>query len=237
MRKLALAAAAAAVVGLFAGSAVADKPDPGFKGNGLPLIPMNNAERIILSAHDICPSSDKDNTGGRVIFLEADFGAFNGGGGRHPDQQFLNTNDIELSQSPGASTDFDIVDGNACDEDPAQVLLPGDVSTTYLAFLRVVGPIDSGVDIATCGFDTDFGNIICGAAVVKVRLGGKGDTKFMDFTRDLLSVAGQDLFNDPTVQAPTFWEVFTQGRAKAHMVFVPCGDTTLDGIFLPCQSF
>lgn len=236
MRKLICSIAAVAVVGLFAGSAWADPPPPGFKGNGLPLIPMNNAERIILSAHQICPSTAKDNGGGRVIFLQANFGAFDGPADRHPD--LLQINDIEISQSPDASSDFKIVDGNACDIDPAQVLLPGDVSTTFLAFLRVVGPIGSGVDIATCGFDTVAADIICGVAVVKVRLGGKGDTKFMDFTRRLLSVAEKDLFQDPDIVADTtFWEVFTQGRAKAHMVFVPCGDTTLDGILLECETF
>ena len=99
MMKLGLAVAAAALVGLFAGSAMADKPDPGFKGNGLPLIPMNNAERIILSAHDICPSTLKDNTGGRVIFLEANFGDFDGAGNRQNSPP-KRRNVLRLSSSP-----------------------------------------------------------------------------------------------------------------------------------------
>lgn len=60
--------------------------------------------------------------------------------------------------------------------------------------------------------------MICGDALVKVRDTGGDNIKFKDETRKLLTIDGEPLFDAFTDE---FWEVFTQGRAKAQLVFVP----------------
>ena len=117
----------------------------------------------------------------------------------------------------------------------------------YQVFVRLVGVPHSGIGITTCAEEPDFidvdGNlvtdeILCSTEnVVKVRTTGKGSLKFTDETKALLTIC-LDTFDDGNFDGkcdvrlalfdPTlenyFWQVNTQGRAHAQLVFVPIPD-------------
>jgi hypothetical protein len=178
-------------------------------GNGLPHINYSEKYNLELHAYKTCPPSAFDGSNRHVIALLADFGDFNGAANRHPD--LLRINDILLM----SDTDFKVVDGNACDANPAVFTLPANVSTAWEVYFRLVGQPGTGLDIATCGTDAT-NTIICGGPLVRVRQASK--PHFEDVTKELLTVNGIPLFTSLTGE---FWEVFTQGQAKAQLIFVP----------------
>jgi len=210
MHRLAYGVLGAALAVLTAAPAMATHIS--LNGNGLPHINYSESFRLNLHAYNNCPAGDFEDSSRHTIALLADFGPF-GVPGAHPD--LLKTNDILLT----SGADFHVIDGNACDADPAKFQLPLDVSTgDWEVYFRLVGQPGTGLDIATCGTDTT-NTIICGGALVRIRGSGQGSKPhFEDVTRQLLTVNGTPLFTSLTGE---FWEAFTQGQAKAQLVFVP----------------
>jgi hypothetical protein len=123
--------------------------------------------------------------------------------------QLIKTNTIDLTQG----SDFQVLDGNACNKGGAEFMLPADPYTcpaddpyclntdptfqAYRVFVRLVGQPKTGIGVTTCATETvtdpttgatqDI--IACSTEnVVKVRATGKGSMQFDDVSKELLTV-------------------------------------------------
>jgi len=236
MKKLALAVAATAVV-TFAGSAWADPPPEGFKGNGLPKISMDESWKVNIHATDHCPGADLDDSNRRVIVVHSlsmtDFDTANANhGNKVPDTSALN--DIWLAPSDH----FEVTDGNACDagvddegnDVGATLLLPSNVSTSFDVYVKFRGAPGTKLDPVLCAVDDQEGTWCNVGSGVVTRDIGKGELKFRNYTSTLLNVddptgtlcAGNvcDLF-ESAVES-WFWDWSGTDGAKATLVFIPC---------------
>ena len=223
MRKLGLAIAAAALVGLFAGSAMADKPPT--KGNGLPFVDMSDSWTLVIHARpfDKCPTADYDGTNRRSLVVAALPGftkdSPNPHAGGTPDASDFN--DILLTSNTSLD-DFQVLDGNACDGDPAELSLPIAVATNYDLFIKLIGKPDEATAASLCGKDL-FGTIgavdefVCNVGSVKVRINGKNP--YVNVTDELLFLFGTPLF-DPLFE-DYFWDWSASEKAKSRVIFVP----------------
>ena len=238
MRKLGLAIAAAAMVGLFAGSAMAVKP--GTKGNDLPMVSMDGAFKLQVIAFDKdhCPAGDFTGSNRHQIAVAADFhsGDLSHNQAGKLQRDIIRNNTILLAPGP----DFEVLDGNACsDEDStsksaaAELQLPADVSSTYVVFVRLVGAHDTGIGVTTCAVDpgdpgTEDDDVVVCSSDVLIKLRFKGDVpKFTDETAKLLTLT-VDLGGGPEVVSlfdprleDFFWQWNTKGKAHAQLVFIP----------------
>ncbi len=222
MKKLGLVTAAAALVGLFAGTAMAGN------GNNLPKQPMKGSFHLQVIAFDICPAGDFTGSQRHMIAVEADFIADGGSelgktqAGKNKND-LIKTNTIGLASS-GLDGDFEVLDGNACagrGSDGAQLLLPITTAnldcgaqgaecpdpdfTQYEVFVRLVGKPNSAIGVTTCAAEldeSDFdGNgideeIVCSTEnVIKVRETGKNKLRFTNESAALLTIC-LDTFDD-----------------------------------------
>lgn len=209
-------------------------------GNGLPPGPHFELQ---VTAFDNCPAGDFTGSNRHEIAVKENYQVMKGSlgsnqGGTLKDN-ILKQNTIALSPSP--TGDFEVVDGNACDSNGAELLLPQDVSGTYKVYVRLVGAPGTGVGITTCADELTLvdannngtpGEIVCSTEnVIQFRTSGKGGAglKFTDYTSQLLTLCldtNSDgvcdvrlaLF-DPAL-TNYFWQWNTDGRAHAQLVFI-----------------
>lgn len=211
MKRLAQGLAAAALFAFAGTSSMADHV--ALLGNDLPHM-TGKAEKLHLHAYDTCKEQEFEGSNRNVIMLQADFDEAS-----HTvdTQNLIKTNDIFLIEAVDDINDFTVLDGNACEnseDDGALFALPTDIATEWAAFLRMRGQPGTGIDVATCYYDTSLGYVVCGESVIRVRDRGKPSAS--DVTRQLLKTV--DLSDE------TWWEVFTDGRLKATIYFYPCGE-------------
>ena len=148
----------------------------------------------------------------------------------------MRVNDILLtvnSQIP----DFTVIDGNACNSDGAMYNLPngalfdeelGD-DGEWAVFIRMRGQPSTGINMTLCYTEADQNNIVCdtGDSVDAVR--GNGKPKVTDVTRALLG------FDQTPANTPNpWWDVSTNGRAKATLYFYDCDDLPI-GVGQACS--
>ena len=213
MKKLGLAIVALAIAGFVSGPAMAEHI--ALLGNGLPHLhdgEQKDIYRLAIHGKSNCTDQEFEGSSRTVISVQASFGDFDGAATRHKDS-VTKTNDIFL-----VSGDFAVIDGNACpnlSDDGAKFQLPANISTAWSVWFVLVGQPNTGIDIATCG--TVDSELVCGGAIVRVRAAGK-PTFEKDVTKKLLTVDGEELF---TAATSPFWSVFTQGKMKAKLVFIP----------------
>jgi len=98
--------------------------------------------------------------------------------------------------APG--TDFQVLDGNACDGDGAQFMLPANVATAWEVFVRELGKPGGYGDIRTCGIDegpdltpgTSDDEVVCSSEnVLLVRNTGK--STFRNVTSEMTTMVIQ----------------------------------------------
>ena len=195
------------------------------KGNGLPSVDMSGSFLINIHAVNKCPSNGFDGSNRHTIVVQglsdADFDAAVAAHGNNlPD--LSDYNDILLTKSDSADS-FEIMDGNACDNDEALLALPPLVATTYDVFLKMVGkpggkanPVLCAKDIYTALITEDW---YCNTGTVHVR--NKGGNQYADVTDELLLMLTADtyLFNDD--EGSYFWDFSATNGAKAQVRFVP----------------
>ena len=198
------------------------------KGNGLPSVDMSGSFLINIHAVDKCPTSGFDGSNRHTIVVqgltEADFDeAVAAHGNNLPD--LSDKNDILLTKSDSADS-FQVMDGNACDDDEALLALPPLVATTYEVFLKMVGkpggkanPVLCAKDMYTEEFTEEY---YCNTGTVHVR--ERGGNKYVDVTNELLQMLTDDftdtyVFKDP--DGAYFWDFSATKGAKAQVRFVP----------------
>lgn len=221
-KKLTNAIASVGLSALVAGTAMAGK------GNGLPTVNMNGSFLINVHAVDKCPTNGFDGSNRHTIVVQGltdeDFyDAVDAHGNNVPDM--TDKNDILLTKSDSADS-FEIMDGNACDDDEALLALPPLVATTYDVFLKMVGkpyekanPVLCAKDMYTEEFTEDY---YCNTGTVHVR--EKGGNIYVDVTDELLLMLTEDftdtyVFADP--DGSYFWDFSATKGAKAQVRFVP----------------
>lgn len=227
MRKLGLAIAAVAMVGLFAGSAMAVKPAT--KGNDLPLVNMSDSWTLVIHARpfDKCPTADFKDTNRRSIVVAglppADFAlAVIAHGNKVPDMSHFN--DILLTSNDSMDF-FQVLDGNACDGDPAVLEFPIEVATKYELFIKLLGKPDEKTAATVCARDllglidggAFAGELVCNVGTVKVRQ--HGNNPYENVTDELLFLFGVPLFDEDF--EGWFWDWSATEKAKSRIVFVP----------------
>jgi hypothetical protein len=74
------------------------------------------------------------------------------------------TNKIFLA--PG--TDFQVVDGNACDKDGAKFTLPEDIATNWEIYARELGKPGGKGEITTCAVDPTTQEVVCSMTSVEL---------------------------------------------------------------------
>jgi hypothetical protein len=95
----------------------------------------------------------------------------------------------------GPGEDFQVTDGNACDGDGAELILPYDVATAWEIYIRELGTPGGSGDIRTCGIDvgpdgiegTDDDEIVCSTNNVELRR-TKGKSLFRNETDALTTI-------------------------------------------------
>ena len=221
-----LATTAIALSALASASVFAAKPPPGEKGNGLPKISMKDAWQMNIHATGTCPSASYDGSNRRTVVVQSVANinlanqAHNAGS---PDNS--TKNNIELAPS---TVGFHVMDGNACDNDPAQVLMPTDVASNFDVYVKLRGKPGTKIDPVLCGYDDGTDTTICHTGTT-IKTRSSGQDKFKDFTRQLMGVQDTldvcqggtcDLFEDGL--EGYFWDWSATSGAKATLVFVPC---------------
>ena len=150
---LGLAVGAVAIAAVGATSAMAGKP--GTSGNGLPVVDMSDSFMLNIHAVKKCPSAGYDGSNRHTIVVlgltDEDFeAAVNLHGNNLPD--LTDKNDIVLTKSDSADS-FQVIDGNACDNDTALLALPPLVATTYGVYLKMVGKPGTQANPVLCAKD------------------------------------------------------------------------------------
>lgn len=226
MRKIGLFITMLALVAFVSGTAKAVKP--GSTGNGLPLVSMKDSFLLNVHAVKKCPTNGFDGSNRNTIVVlglsDADFAdAVTKHGNNLPD--ITDKNDIELTKSDSADS-FEVLDGNACDEDTALLALPPLVATTYGVYLKLVGKPGTQANPVLCARDlvtnSETFDVYCNTGSVHVRVNGQN--KFVDVTDELLELLGTDLgevllFDEEA--GSWFWDFSATKGAKAQVRFVP----------------
>jgi len=218
---------------LFSLSAIAGKPDPGKKGNGLPIVDMSDSWTLVIHArpYDKCPTSGFDDTNRRsmvVASLPGWDGISNPHGSNVPDAS--DYNDIQL-ESNNSLDEFYVIDGNACDDDSALLSFPVAVASNYDVYIKLIGKPDEATAASLCAdlvLDGGEDEFYCNTGTVRVR--SKGGNKYVNVTDELLFLTGitTDECGD-NVDVPLFdsciedefWDWSATDKAKARIVFVP----------------
>jgi hypothetical protein len=189
---------------------------------------MTGAFNLNIHATDKCPTAAYDGSNRHTIVVQSTNVTLanqqhNAG---HADSSSLN--DIWLRASD--SDDFLVVDGNACDSDPALLELPLLVASTYDVYLKFIGKPGTKLDPVLCAFDAQTVTTWCHTGTtIATRETGPGETKFKNYTKQLMGVADIlnicggnvcDLFD--TAIEGFFWDWSASTGAKAILRFVPC---------------
>ena len=221
MRKLCFVVSLALVftLGLGSGMALAD---------GIGNIASAKVYGVNITAYENCPKGDNAQ---RIAVL-ADFidPDLTPGGTFDTDVITLDKrNKIYITPAPPGE-DFRVLDSNACDGDGAALQIPPFAPTDYNVFIRLVGKPDTKVQYFSCAtLDADPTTIVCGTAVTKTRLTGKGEPSFTNATNELLRIFNGAAGCSPcTIFDPKFEEVFwvwnTTGKPHAQVWFVDCSE-------------
>lgn len=210
-------------------------------------------------AYDNCPAGEFTDSNRHHIAVQADYQLDQSG---NLAGTIVRTNTIKLTSS-GVGGDFQVLDGNACADrgkDGAEFVMPIDVNncdadcpvedpefTQYRVHVRMVGQPGGSINVTTCAEETDDTifddndgdtgdlNILCSTeSVVEVRETGNGKMRFIDYTKELLTLC-LDTFDDGNFDGNCdervalfdprlteyFWQWDTWGRAHAQLVFKP----------------
>ena len=218
MRKLALAVAAAAVLGLFAGSAWATH---GITGNGAP----NGAHETLNLIGVDKGKNPNMNGGGSVIFVK-----------------LWGKTKILLCQSGtiGVCADegFYVIDKNGTDGE-AKFALPDPSGgadenapddSAYSVFVQERGKPGGEADMTTCATD-DLGILVCSSQTLFLVRGNGSVPKFRNATKQLLYIYA--FHNDALRRFPLFddrledyyWDYENRGLRLASLRFYPCSTT------------
>jgi hypothetical protein len=182
----------------------------GLKGNGLPKSKLLYNLEIIAYDGNNCPSGDMTGTNTHRIAVQADVNDTTfGSNGNNPGgtllKDLVRQNDIMLT----AGDDFQVLDGNACDDGVAEFQLPTDLCSvdlsepcdlqdptfqSYTVYARLVGKPGTGVQATTCASydpgtpsDPTDDYIVCSTDNwLSVR--ESKQPKFTDVSKDLLSI-------------------------------------------------
>ena len=217
--------------GMLGASAVAGPPAN--KGNGLPRVDMSDSWHLVVHARpaDQCPTSgfDETNRHSLVVAGLADWdGTTNPHGNNEPDWSDLTDRALVPNDSLDA---FYVLDGNACDDDPALLSLPIEVATTYDVYVKLIGkPLEATAAVLCADLVLDAVNddFYCNTGTVRVR--SRGGDKFVDVTNELLWLTGIDCLDGGGVRdvplfdeclEDEFWDWSATDKAKALVVFVP----------------
>jgi hypothetical protein len=194
-------------------------------GNGAPSGPHYNLNII---GKDNCPGDDLKGGDRHTIFVPLE----------GKSQIFLQEGD------------FQVLDGNACDEGGAKFQLPANPFTCpeddpeclntdptfqeYLVYARALGKPDGQAKITTCATDTDTGEIVCSTEnVVLVR--SKGKSSFRNVTKELTTLC-LDTDDPPDGVCDVrvglfedgfegfFWDFDNDGLRLAQLRFYPIPD-------------
>ena len=217
-------------VALFSASSMAGKPDK--KGNGLPFVDMSDSWTLVIHSrpYDKCPTSEYEGTNRRSIVVAA-LPGFDGTSNPHagnlPDAS--DYNDIEL-ESNDSLDEFSVIDGNACDLDPARLSLPIAVATNYDLYIKLIGKPNEATAAALCAdLALDLTeDIYCNVGSVRIR--SKSGDHYVNVTDELLYL--QNVTSDDCGAAQTvplfdacieneFWDWSATEKAKSRIIFVP----------------
>jgi hypothetical protein len=132
-------------------------------------------------------------------------------------------------------TDFDVLDGNACDSDGAKIELPG--STGYGVYVRELGTPGGWGDMTTCGVvagddgvaGTADDEVVCSTENVVLNR-TKGRSTFRDVTTELTTMlldtdgdgrgdTRYDIFDSELEE--TFWDFDNHGLRLVQLRFYP----------------
>jgi hypothetical protein len=227
MQGLSAILAAAALVALVAGPSLADQPAT--KGNGLPRVNMSDSWSLVIHARPFgkCPTSGFDGTNRRSLVVES-LAGFDGSVNPHANKlpDASDFNDIGLVPN-NSLDDFHVIDGNACDDDPAEVSLPIAVAERYDLYIKLIGKPDEATAASLCADlaldETE--DFVCNIGQVRVRSHGKDP--YTDVTDELLFLDAGDLgivpVFDPQLE-DWFWDWSATDKAKSRIVFVPNGN-------------
>jgi len=227
MKKVLLATSFVIAAALAQGSGIA------LAGSLVSTLATDKVYNVEIIAHANCPKGSFTGSNRRVIAVQADFKTGLTPGEVTVDLPTDNTNLIFLVPGP----DFQVLDGNACDtrNNGAVLQLPPDVSAVFSVWVRLVGKPGSGITAFTCAEGTLVGTaiteLICSTdKLLRTRMTGHGEPKFMDATKQLLFISNgalADVGCDSTVEglfAPCltdfFWVWDTTGRPHAQVWFV-----------------
>ncbi len=211
-----------------AGSALAGKPDK--KGNDLPFVDMSNSWSLVIHSKPFgkCPTAGFDDTNRRSLVVEGLVGwdgVSNPHGNKEPD--IADYNDILLSSNTSLD-EFQVVDGNACDDDPAELSLPIAVAQDYDLYIKLLGKPGESTAASLCGdlaLDASE-DYVCNVGSVKLRI--RGNNPYVDVTNELLYLdTGGDCGTIALFDACAenyFWDWSTTNWAKSRIVFVPSAD-------------
>jgi len=180
------------------------------------------------------------------------------GSNRHTIQVLLNFSDPDadniIGDDPGnivtldkrnkiflsGGTEFQVLDGNACDKDGAKMTLPSNVATAWEVYLRELGKPGGTGDIRTCGIDegpdgiagTSDDEVVCSSEnVVLARYTGR--SQFRDVTKELTTMVVQvDVDGDGVLDEISiplfdpllyqyFWDYDNNGLRLVQIRFYP----------------
>jgi hypothetical protein len=211
MRKLCLVVGLAVVFTLSLGSAMA-------LAGGIGSIASAKVYSVNIIGYDNCPKSENAQ---RIAVL----GTFTDpnlspGGSFDPTTFTLDkTNKIFIVPGP----DFQVLRSNACNSpDGAQLQLPPQAPTAFNVFVRLVGNPGSEINPFSCATLLATNQIVCGTALAKTRLTGKGEPSFTNYTNQLLRINGIQIFDSGFEEV--FWVWNTTGRPHAQVWFVDCSE-------------
>jgi hypothetical protein len=184
------------------------------QGNNLPSGPRYMLNVI---AFDNCPAGDFIGSNRHMIAVKANFDPFSdpsepltGTQAGKLASELIKTNTIGLKDG----SDFQVLDGNACNKGGAQFMLPANPYTCpvddpnclntdptfqeYKVFVRLVGKPNTGIGVTTCATQTVVTDPVAGTTediivcstenVVKVRMTGQNRERFEDVSKQLLTI-------------------------------------------------
>lgn len=184
------------------------------QGNNLPSGPRYMLNVI---AFDNCPAGDFIDSNRHMIAVKANFDPYSdpskpltGTQAGKLTSDLIKTNTIALKEG----SDFQVLDGNACNKGGAEFMLPANPYTCtaadpnclntdpmfqeYRVFVRLVGKPNTGIGVTTCAtqevvtdpvLGTTEDIIVCSTEnVVKVRMTGQNRERFEDVSKQLLTI-------------------------------------------------
>jgi hypothetical protein len=167
----------------------------GVTGNGAPSGAHYN---LNLLGKDHCPGDDRTGTSTHSIMVLLNYtdADYNNILGDEPGNYVTLDKRNKIFLSGG--DDFQVTDGNACDNHGASFTLPWNVSTDWQIYVRELGKPGGTGDIRTCGIsagtdgimDTADDEIVCSTNNVELQR-NKGKSVFTNETKTLTTIQYQ----------------------------------------------